>query len=271
MKSLLLLSLLLSLQGLAQVPDPGARSRALAGITSSISGEWDVTQNVAGLADEKCVSFGFTGENRFSMKELSTGTFSVAVPLSWGTMAGVIQLQDAGHYNHTLAAAAFGAKLTKSLNGGIISSLVQERMNGEAVALRKFSVAAGLLYAPSETFRAGLRLVDLPANLRAGSRQLPSFVIAGIQYRPEQRLLLFAELESGGPFTLWRLAGEFSAGEHLYVRYGICTKPFTNSAGIGYHFNKFKTSLSASHHPVLGISPCVSLVYLTGKCKKQLP
>ena len=104
-KSILLIFIGIQLSALAQNGYllSGARATALGSASVSLSDEWGVIHNQAGLGNVRQTTAGFYYENRFLVKELGVRSAALIIPIKAGTLgssfsnAGIQVIQSNTH------------------------------------------------------------------------------------------------------------------------------------------------------------------------------
>ncbi len=109
---------------------------------------------------------------------------------------------------------------------------------------------------------AGIKNIDwggyFVANSRRWDESRPYGLRAGITYRLVADLLTVVEL-SVDDCTRLRCGMEYAYRERYFARVGLSTNPLTMTFGLGCRFDRYHIDLGTEVHPVLGLSPQISL------------
>ena len=266
----LFLSLVLGFSNVlqAQLSDMtvGGSSRAMGGTLIATQNAWSVLGNQANMAFADKHELGFTYENRFGLKELST----VGVALLWPTKLGNVGVgvQRFGYemYNEMLVGVAYGRWLWR------------DRL-AMGMKMNFYSMQLGEVYGSKSTLTGDLGIVMLPfKNLIVGvtlnnpfpqklsdaeNTNLPSVVSVGTLYKITNYLNAVAEVHKvlSEEDASLKLGVEYSWENHLYLRAGMETYPFRQTVGMGFKWTGLSFDVSFFRQDPLGYSPQLSLSY----------
>ena len=96
------------------------------------------------------------------------------------------------------------------------------------------------------------------ANSRSWDESRPIGMRAGITYRPVSDLLTVVEL-SMDDRTRLRCGMEYAYQHRYFARVGLSTNPLLMTFGLGCRLGRYHIDLGTEVHPVLGLSPQISL------------
>lgn len=96
------------------------------------------------------------------------------------------------------------------------------------------------------------------AGTRPWDKSRPWRMHAGLSYRAVNRLLTLVEVEGEERWRL-RMGVEYCYRQHFFFRTGLATAPLVITAGVGVYYGRYLVDLSVESHPVLGLTPHLSL------------
>ena len=268
----LLLPVLL-LTGRAKAVDPllphSARSVGMSGANVVLTDHWTGFCNPAGIAAAGTPTAGISYINYYLVPEMGTGSLSGIIPTRTGNF-GLDYASTGNKYfatNH--AGVVFGRAIGKKIRTGIEVNYILIRQPKGYGNLYAFVPSVGIQFLPSENILAGVMVFN-PAKqkmLPAGEISLPFIIRAGIGYRLGRELMICLEAEKRSEEKMSIHCGtEISFSEKIKIRLGGASGTYTTcSFGAGFRFGRMNIDLGVSRHPVLGFSPCLSIVYFTQK------
>lgn len=217
-------------------------------------------QNQAALAYIPVLSAGVSTERMFMLKALSLHTLTLALPVSSGTFA--LNLQQAGFsaYHQQQAGIAYGRKLGNKLSIGIqidyLSKTIQQYGRADAVTFE-----LGCLLHITPQLHVGLHTFN-PALRTLGHEQLPVIYTAGAGYEVAENFLISTSItqeDDAAPVT--KFMCEYRIIPQLSLQLGLSPDPQFSNAAACFTLNRLRIFLSATHHPQLGFTPTISIVW----------
>ncbi|MBA3648005.1 MAG: hypothetical protein H0W62_05555 [Chitinophagales bacterium] len=244
----------------------GGRNAAMGNASVTLSDAFSVFNNQAGMAFLQGFSAGLFTQRNFGISELSFSAGGVTLP----TKSGVFGL-SAGYfgfsgYNEKKAGLAYSRLFGSKISGGIqidyLGTSISEYGNASA-----FTFEAGLIVKVSDHFTTGAHVFN-PVRINSGfaNEKIPTTFNLGVSYAPNSKVLIASEIAKDIDFPVHFRAGiEYQVIEVLYLRAGIETKPSQYTFGFGINLDQLKIDFASSYHPVLGVTPQISLSYTFGK------
>jgi hypothetical protein len=221
------------------------------------------TNNQASLAQIKNAAAGVYGEKRFMLDELSLYQLAVAIPTNsgnFGAKAGYFGFSD---YNETHLGLAYGRKLGDKVDVGI-----QFNYNGIRVSSYGNSSAInfeiGTILHLTDKLSTGIHLYNPVGGKfgKGGDEKLASVYTVGLGYEASDKFFISIEIEKEEDQSVNVNAGmQYKFLPQLMGRAGIATNTSNIYAGIGFYLKSFRIDAVASHHPQLGVTPGLMLVY----------
>ncbi|WP_119844594.1 hypothetical protein [Reichenbachiella sp. MSK19-1] len=261
---ILLLLLCLSVSTLAQNGDYsiGARSTSLAGASVTITDEWALFNNIGALAEVKNLSVFGTYRNQYGLSELSTIAIGATVPLWNGTLGLGIYRYGGDLLNEQRINLGYSYQLglvSLGLNMSYFQYYVEDGGTSSQMMI-DFGGKAKI----SEQLYFGAHISNInQAELSTATEELvPTYLKTGLSYRPNESIMLNAEVEKNldDPVTL-RTGLEYQIIKVLALRMGFRTEPFISNFGLGFHIKHLKADYSFGIHPDLGNIHQVSFTY----------
>jgi hypothetical protein len=265
---LLLINLWLSfsqeMKGQSLVSQSGARSLSTAGSSVTFSDVWSQLNNQAGLAYLKGINIGVAFQNKYLVKELSTKSIALAMPLKSGVFG--LNYCNFGYsaYNENKFGLAFARNLGKRFAVGIQLDYIYTHIDGDYGSSGIANGEIGILVEPIENLFIAAHLNNVWRTKRVdySDEYLPTVLKIGASYKMYEKALLSVEVEKDMDFDpVFKTGLELELIENLFFRSGVATNPNEFSFGTGYAFRSFQVDLSFTRHPVLGFSQGISIVY----------
>jgi len=224
---------------------------------------FSANNNQAALAQIKKTSGGVYGERRFLLSDLNYYTATGCITTSsgnFGVQAGYFGFSD---YNETQLGLAYGRKLGSKLDVGVQFdyNALQVAGYGKTSAIN-FQI--GTILHLSEKLHAGFHAYN-PVGGKFGKdnqEKLASVYTGGMGYEASDKFFLSAEIkkEENKPVTV-NAGLQYKFLPQLLVRGGIATGTSVVYAGVGLQLKSLRLDITTSHHPQLGISPGLMLLF----------
>jgi len=215
--------------------------------------------NQAVLAQTGKPGIGLFGEEPFLLKELRHYRLSGVFPSRLGNFG--IQLNYGGfsNFNHYRIGLAYARNMGPRLAIGIQFSYFGYRIPAYP-GYSGFDAEVGLILQLNRQLRFGLHAHN-PFG-KAGKVADDPVYKAGLGYDASDRFYAGIELMKAGSrpaavvaMLQYRLSGI------LYARAGVSTHPASPYLSVGIGFRRFRLDLSVSHHPQLGYSPGILIIF----------
>lgn len=220
-------------------------------------------QNPASLSLSPTHRVSLQYENRFLLKELSTGSLcyqQVIGGIGFGALFGYSGNADFYEYQ-------CGISVSKLLNPhfslGVKCYFQQMGWSDNQNNTGFFSADIGLQYTPVDNFFLGVLFRN---PFRAGYKsddwiyKQPFSFSAGMQYDFSPTCSVFLETEKSTDYPmLFKTAVEYKPVPGFCFRTGLKTLPLSPTFGIGYQHGFFGADLAGDYHPQLGFSPALGI------------
>lgn len=225
------------------------------------------THNTAALAQHKGFSAGAYGENRFLTGEINQYTAVAAIDTdkgNFGVQADYFGYTQFSEYQFGLA---YGRSLGNNLDIGAQFNYYAYRIPAypQSSAL---TFQLGLIARLSDAMSVGLQIYNPVGGYLSGTKEekLSSVYQFGVAYEPVDNVIVSATLEKEESKQINVTGGVFYQFDHqFFARAGIRTQTNTPFAAAGIAFSELRLDLSVSHHPQLGFSPGIMIIYQPAK------
>lgn len=219
--------------------------------------------NQASLAQMKNASAGAYGERRFMLDELALYQLSIAIPTTSGNLGIKAGYFGFSEYNESQIGLAYGRKLGSKIDIG-----VQFNYNGIQISGYGNSSAInfeiGAILHLTDKLNAGVHAYN-PVGGKFGKNseeKIASVYTVGLGYEASDKFFVSAEIEKEENQSINVNAGmQYRFLPQVMARAGIATNTSNIYAGVGLFLKNFRIDVVASHHPQLGVTPGLLLIY----------
>jgi len=236
---------------------------ALGSAGTALQDVWSLQQNCAGAASIEHAIFALGYEQHFLNPELSTQTAVFGLPIRNHVLGLSFQRYGINEYREQTTGLALSRSFSTALSISLALKYHQVSIpfygSGKAV-----SVEAGMQYSLNERVRLGSYISNPGRSSINGlsSSHIPSGIAVGVAIILSDKVLLVSDLNKMLDFGMnVRLGIEYQIINWFYLRGGIGSNPFKQSAGFGVKYGRFSLDAATSSHPRLGYSPNLSFSY----------
>jgi len=237
-----------------------AKSTSLAGIGVTENSVWSNLTNQAGIADINKLTVGAGFENSFGLKELSTRSAVVALPVNTGVFGINITYTGFELYNESKIGLAFAKRLSPSFKIGVqidyLQIYAEESTNNKNTLTFEIGAQKKLI----QKLTLGAHIFNPIGSKLNEEENIPSIFKLGLRYDANQKVSVFTEAElEGEQDTKLKIGIEYNIINQMQLRTGFSTNPAQNTFGIGYSLNKIQFDIAIKRHQILGYSPQFSI------------
>lgn len=245
----------------------GARAIAMGGTSVTLSDNYSLFNNQAGMAFIKKSSASISSQRGFMLSEFNTAAGGVTLPTKSGVFGVNVSYFGFNVYNEKSAGLSYARLFSETISGGV-------QLDYHSTAISEYGTQSAV------TFEAGL-LVKIFSQLNFGAHvynpvraqlgfyedeRLPTVFRAGLGYTVSDKVLLTIETEKDMDYSARFKGGlEYKPSDKIFLRGGFMTNPFRSCFGAGYRIKDFDINLAAAYHQLLGFTPNFSLSYEFGK------
>ncbi len=249
----------------------GGRAIALAKAHTALpSDSWAVFHNPAATEMGKATA-GFFAIRYYGLRELEDHAVTLSIPLSRylpekrvsSAIAAGVHSYGFDLYRESQARIGFAAAWER-FRIGLVLNYVHVSIKGYG-ARGSPLFDAGMIANVTESFRIGWRISHLLYQIadRGETELHPAEMSGGFSWNGISGLLITADVVKDVlyPATL-RAAAEAEVFPGVFLRGGWTSRPFTWSAGTGFHIARFRSNLAVQKHEVLGLSPGLDFIII---------
>ncbi len=242
-----------------------SRTLALADASTAMSGYWSVFGNQAGLASVQKAVLAGTFQNKFLVRELSTATFTFVLPIQTSVIA--VSFSQFGHipFRRNKIGVAYAKSLAGHFRFGFQFNRYSIYLVENNSTETSYGLEIGSQYEFSEKFTIGAHIVNpyqTVIRLSSVTYRYPSLISLGTYFKVSQDFSWVTAINHDLEKHLTLKTGfEYNIRDRLFIRTGICGKPYQLSAGFGFKVSKTSFDFATSYNQYLGNSPSVSIQY----------
>lgn len=218
--------------------------------------------NQAALAEASTVQAGIYGERRYQLTELGNYAAAMVLPTTRGNVG--VQLRYAGFpfFNETQLAIAYARPLGKAVSVGIQVNHFGYRAGGYGRAAT-LNTEIGALLRLSPALSLGMHVFNpVGGRFAKTGEKLPQVISLALGYDASESVFVGAELKKEAWEQVQFHAGfQYRFAHRFFVRGGLNTSTGSGMAGAGVAWNSFRLDITGSHHPQLGWSPGILLLF----------
>lgn len=255
-------------QTIAFAQNNGARSTAMGDLNLGLSDLFSAINNQAMLPEIKTISFGINVKNQYLVKNLSTATLGVVVPIGKGAFALSFSSYGYQLYRQNKLGLSYALALSPVFSLGINvnynSIQLGEGLGNEYAIYPDF----GLSYKPIEKLIISIQFQNLTLSKKV--KQLdelwPVAGRLGLIYHINKKLQIGTQVNiyANRPFEI-NSGLEYRFSDLFSFRFGFASQPTRVSMGIGFLLQNFQIDLSSSYQSNLGFTPSLNLIYISAK------
>lgn len=233
----------------------GGRANGMANASSCLSDVWANTNNIAGLAELKHSAASFTYHAIPSFTPFNRMAAAFALPIHTG-VAGVSVFRFGDDlYNEQIISAGF-ANTFGLASLGLKINYLQYHAEGVGTSTA-MTVSFGGIARLTSHLLLGAHVVNVnqPVIDRNTEERVPTRLIAGVAYKPSDKLFLKGEVEEDLEHAPLLKGGlEYRMYKKITFRTGFNLNPDAGFFGLGYKLRKFDLDYALQFNAALGWS-----------------
>jgi hypothetical protein len=240
----------------------GGRSAGIGYASATLHDEWSLLNNVGGLSKVTQSSATFAYDVRSGLIGANRMATAVILPFKMGCSAvGLFRFGD-DLYNEQLITLGYSHQLgIASL--GLKANYVQYHAGGFGTR-RAVSLNFGGLAQLTPQISVGAYIVNLnqPKLSTLDNERLPTKLVAGLAFQPNNKLLLVTEIEKDLEYDPTIKGGmEYTAYKKVIFRTGFNLHPNAIFLGLGFLIRKLKIDYALQYNNTLTAAHQASTVY----------
>ena len=222
--------------------------------------------NQAALAQVKTASAGVYGERRFLLDATSMYALAVAIPTKNGNFGVNIEYSGFQNFNESQVGLAYAKSLGKNVDVGIQFNYYGYRVPAYNSAAT-VSFEMGAIVHLTDKLNMGLHVYNpVGGTFSKTGEKLTAAYKAGLGYDVSDNFFVSTEIVKEEDFPVNISAGiQYRFMRQFFARIGISSATSAGYAGIGVSWSNFRLDVTASYHPLLGLSPGLLLIMALGK------
>ncbi|MCE1199440.1 MAG: hypothetical protein LWW85_10770 [Marinilabiliales bacterium] len=244
----------------------GAFSSALSAAVVAWPGIFSAFGNPALLVYTRSPSVALGYRQPYAIPDLQEGMLVANFHAGSSVLSLALSDTGTGDYHETTCGLALAKRLSSRFAVGLLFNSFWLPLPEEGKQLGSFQLDLGLCYATKGGSMAGLairNLVQTTVETFQHSIRFPWEIHLGSYRRLTDKLGVSGDVMLFQNKNLNVCIGtECQIFTHFCLRGGISLQPFCHSFGFGYEWHAIVLDFAATHHPILGYSPTLSLCYL---------
>lgn len=250
----------------AQLYNTDAQSLGLAGCYASSPEGSTGLSNEAALGIAKPLSWKLSHVRPFVIKELGISSISSRFPLFPGNMQCGLQHYGIPGYQQVNSSLGYGMKLAEKIYAGIGFRYYNTITQGEWSYLRTLGISGGVLVRTGESTWIGVHIVNPVTinNYTAYGSLFPSLLSLGLQSTVYSSTNIFGDISYHSyRGIIYHFAAEYKYSGRVTLRAGYHSNPTSFSLGAGLLVFPLKFDIAFVYSLRHGITPALTLTYLT--------
>jgi hypothetical protein len=240
----------------------GARAAGISYASSVLPDEWSLFNNPGGLAgiEKTNVAFTYDLQGRIAGANRMACVFSI--PLKTGVMgSGFFRFGDP-LYSEQIVTAGYGNRFGIAALG-VKVNYVQYRAEGYGTKSAA-TISLGGIADLTPHLSIGMYAVNInQPRLSDNGERIPTRLVAGLGFKPTDKVLLVTEVEKDLEYdAVWKAGLEYVLHKKIAVRTGFNIHPNAAFFGLGFQTRKLKIDYAVQYSTTLNFSYQASVVYL---------
>lgn len=242
----------------------GGRANGMGYASAALFDAWSLFHNPAGTAKLESITTGFTYDLHPIPSGANRTAATLALPIPIGVTAISAYRFGDDLYNEHVISAGFANQFGLAALGMQVN-YIQYTATGfgtKGVA----SINLGGIAELTPKLSIGAYIVNLNQPTISGEEKLPTRLVAGLGFKPIEKLFLAAELEKDLDLDpTWKMGMEYTFHKKFSARTGYNLRPNTAFFGLGFKTKKLTLDYTVQHHIVLNVSHQATVGYQFGK------
>ncbi|MCK5782475.1 MAG: hypothetical protein KAH10_07770 [Flavobacteriales bacterium] len=238
----------------------GARPQALANATGASISFWSLIKNPSNLVFTDRTSIGFDVKNNFMIKELSSATLAMIIPIrNTGNISFYFQRFGYEIYNENKIAISYSNRISEYASAGVqLSDNLQYIRTAETSEINHAISFNINLFAKLNNSIHLATHYSFEKTYTKESDNIQELSLA-LSWFPIKELNLLLEATKIRQSDISLRGGiEYSIINKVFARVGVSSTPMNVSLGIGMVFKSISIDISASHNQYLGTGSSIS-------------
>ncbi len=244
----------------------GARASGLGNAAATLTDEWSLLNNSAGLAKTKDINTAFAFEAKPALQGSPRMAAAFSMPIKIGAIgAGVFKFGDK-LYSEQIITTGFSNQFGIA-SIGLKLNYIQYRAEGFGTR-SALTISAGGIAEITPQLSIGAYIQNINQPKIAQNERVPTRLAAGISFKPSQQVLILAEVEKDLAYDPIVKAGfEYVIHQKVFARTGFNINPEAAFFGIGFKGWRLKFDYSIQYKNALNFAHQASACYSIAKTK----
>lgn len=238
----------------------GARTAGLGYASAALFDISGTFNNPASQAKLERTAFGFTYDYHPVPDGSNRTAAVISVPVTIGVISGGAYRFGDDLYNEHVISGGFASKFGLA-SLGVQINYIQYSATGfgtKGVA----SINLGGIADLTPQLSIGAYIINLNQPEISGEEKLPTKLVAGLGFKPIEKVFIAAELEKDLDFDpTWKMGIEYAFHKKFSARTGYNLRPNTGFFGLGFKTRKFTIDYALQYNALLGLSHQASIGY----------
>lgn len=238
----------------------GARANGMGYASATLFDTWGLFNSPAGTAKLEQVTAGFTYDLHPTPIGANRTAAVIALPIPIGVVsAGAYRFGDDLYSEHVIT-AGFASKFGLASLGAQVNYIQYkaEGFGSKGVA----SINLGGVAELTPQLAIGAYIVNLNQPKISGEEKLPTKLVAGLGFKPIDKLFIATEIEKDLDVNpTWKMGLEYAFHKKFSARTGYSVRPNTGFFGLGFKTKKLTIDYALQYHVALSLSHQASVGY----------
>lgn len=248
----------------------GARTMGIGFSSSTIADEWAMFNNIGGLGKISQPSVNFSSEIRPALVGANRFAASVVLPVKVIALGvGAFRFGD-DIYSESIVSMGLGNSIGNTTLG-MKANYIQYRAEGFG-ATTAISFDFGGISQLTPQISVGAYITNLTqAKLsEADHQRLPTKLVAGLGFRPSDKVFLITEIEKDLDYQpTWHSGLEYAVYKKIFFRTGFTMNPNVAYFGLGGQKKNMKVDYALALNQLTGLAHQASATYLFSVVAKK--
>ncbi|HOO08781.1 MAG TPA: hypothetical protein PKW06_02445 [Cyclobacteriaceae bacterium] len=247
----------------------GGRSAALGNASSTLSDNWSLFNNAAGLSKTQSKNVNFAYAVNPALPGANRMAAAINLPLRMGALGGGVFKFGDELYSEQIISAGYANQFGLASLGATVS-YVQYRAEGlgtrSALAIHFGGIAT---LTPKVSVGAYIANVNQP-NISATGEKLPVRMASGALFHPEEKLGLLLEIEKDLHYAPTIKGGvEYEIYKKVKARTGFNLNPNSIHGGVGYQSARLNIDYALQYNTAIKTAYQLSMGYAFSNRKEK--
>ncbi len=225
---------------------------------------WGLYNNPASTSKLENIAAGFTYDFHPTPIGSSRTAAFLALPVQIGVVSvGAYRFGDE-LYNEHILSTSFASKFGLASLGAQVN-YIQYQAEGFG-SKGVISVNLGGIAELTPQLSIGAYIININQPEISGEEKLPTKLVAGLGFKPIEKVFIAAEIEKDLDFDpTWKMGIEYAFHKKFSARTGYNLRPNTGFFGLGFKTKKFTIDYALQYQVLLGLSHQASIGYQFSK------